>query len=99
MLVVHGGLFSRPGVTLDELRRLDRDREPPHGAGDLMMEALWSDPRAHAGVAPSQRGGNTISFGPDVTRRFLAANGLELVVRSHASDNKVSECSPVGLVR
>ena len=28
-LVVHGGLFSRDGVTLDDLRRIDRFREPP----------------------------------------------------------------------
>jgi serine/threonine-protein phosphatase 5 len=29
VFVVHGGLFSRDDVTLDELRRLDRFREPP----------------------------------------------------------------------
>lgn len=26
VLVVHGGLFSRDGVTLDEIRRIDRNR-------------------------------------------------------------------------
>ena len=29
VFVVHGGLFSRDDVTLDELRTLDRFREPP----------------------------------------------------------------------
>ena len=29
VFVVHGGLFSRDNVTLDELRAIDRFREPP----------------------------------------------------------------------
>ena len=29
VLVVHGGLFQRDGVTLDELAKIDRFREPP----------------------------------------------------------------------
>jgi hypothetical protein len=27
--VMHGGLFSRDGVTLDEIRKIDRNRQPP----------------------------------------------------------------------
>lgn len=27
--VMHGGLFSRDGVTIDELRLIDRNRQPP----------------------------------------------------------------------
>ena len=34
------------------------------------------------GRAPSKRGVG-VAFGPDVTRRFLADNGLDLLVRSH----------------
>ena len=29
VFVVHGGLFSRDGVTLDDLRKIDRFHEPP----------------------------------------------------------------------
>lgn len=29
VLVMHGGLFSRDGVTLDEIRGTDRNRQPP----------------------------------------------------------------------
>ena len=29
VFVVHGGLFSRDDVTLEELRKIDRCREPP----------------------------------------------------------------------
>lgn len=26
---MHGGLFSKDGVTLDDLRKIDRNRQPP----------------------------------------------------------------------
>ncbi|KAK9806971.1 hypothetical protein WJX72_009035 [[Myrmecia] bisecta] len=80
VLVVHGGLFSQDEVTLDDLRRIDRYREPPEEG--LMCELLWSDPQASEGRSPSKRGVG-VAFGPDVTRRFLAANKLDLLVRSH----------------
>ena len=47
-----------------------------------MVELLWSDPRPGLGRTPSPRGVG-VSFGEDVTRRFLEANGLSLLVRSH----------------
>ena len=80
VFVVHGGLFARDGVTLDDLRAVDRFREPPEEG--LMCEALWSDPQPEPGRAPSKRGVGC-QFGPDVTADFLKANGLSLVVRSH----------------
>lgn len=80
VFVVHGGLFSRDGVRLDELRKIDRLREPPESG--LMCEILWSDPCKENGRHPSKRGVG-LSFGPDVTERFLKDNGLEMLVRSH----------------
>ena len=80
VLVVHGGLFSRDGVMLDDLRAIDRFREPPDEG--LMCELLWSDPAPELGRAPSKRGVG-VAFGPDVTAAFLDANGLDLLVRSH----------------
>lgn len=77
--IVHGGLFSRDGVTIAELNELDRRREPDSG---LMSEMLWSDPQDMPGWGPSKRGIG-VAFGPDVTHRFLDANGLDIVVRSH----------------
>jgi len=29
VLVVHGGIFFQDGVTLDQIRKVDRFREPP----------------------------------------------------------------------
>ena len=80
VLVVHGGLFQRDGVTLAEIAAIDRFREPPEDG--LMSDMLWSDPQPFPGRGPSKRGMGQ-SFGPDVTERFLASNGLDLLIRSH----------------
>ncbi|XP_059484840.1 serine/threonine-protein phosphatase 5 [Neocloeon triangulifer] len=80
VLVMHGGLFSRDGVKLDELRQIERNRQPPEDG--LMCELLWSDPQPQEGRAPSKRGVG-VQFGPDVTHRFLKDNSLDYVVRSH----------------
>jgi len=77
---VHGGLSSDDGVTLDDVRTVARNREPPDSG--LMCDLLWSDPQAQGGRSPSKRGVG-LSFGPDVTRSFLATNDLDLVIRSH----------------
>jgi serine/threonine-protein phosphatase 5 len=47
-----------------------------------MCELLWSDPQPVMGRAQSKRGVG-MSFGPDVTKRFLEQNKLSLLVRSH----------------
>lgn len=57
---VHGGLFSKDGVTLDDIRAVDRNREPPDDG--LMCEMLWSDPGPLPGRQPSKRG-VAITFG------------------------------------
>lgn len=80
ILVMHGGLFSSDDVTLDDLRKIDRNRQPPDEG--LMCELLWSDPMPGSGRAPSKRGVG-IQFGPDITRKFLDHNGLDYIIRSH----------------
>ncbi|KAL9347749.1 hypothetical protein Peur_059115 [Populus x canadensis] len=80
VFVVHGGLFSVDGVKLSDIKAIDRFCEPPEEG--LMCELLWSDPQPFPGRGPSKRGVG-LSFGKDVTRRFLQDNNLDLVVRSH----------------
>jgi serine/threonine-protein phosphatase 5 len=80
VLVMHGGLFAQDGVKLDDIRKIDRFRQPPEQG--LMCEILWADPQAAVGRAPSKRGVG-LQFGPDVTDRFCVDNGLDMVVRSH----------------
>jgi len=80
VLVLHGGLFSREDVSLDDIRRIDRRCEPPDQG--VMCELLWSDPQPQNGRTPNPRG-VALCFGPDVTERFLHRNRLQLLVRSH----------------
>lgn len=45
------------------------------GFTGLMCEVLWSDPQPNLGRGPSKRGVG-LSFGPDITKRFLQDNNL-----------------------
>ncbi|TDH65242.1 uncharacterized protein CCR75_006060 [Bremia lactucae] len=80
VIVVHGGLFSDENVTLADIEKVDRNREPPESG--LMSDLMWSDPQPFHGRGPSKRGIG-LSFGPDVTKAFLEQNNLDLLVRSH----------------
>lgn len=96
LFVTHGGIGARSAsMSLDEIRQLDRFREPfsslskQGGAKeDALAELLWSDP---ADTMPGERFstnsprglGYGYSFGPEATMDFLASNNLELLVRSH----------------
>ncbi|XP_052902183.1 serine/threonine-protein phosphatase 5 [Anopheles moucheti] len=80
VLVMHGGLFSKDNVSLDDLRSIDRNCQPPEEG--LMCELLWSDPHPQPGRVPSKRGVG-IEFGPDVTEAFLKHNSLDYIIRSH----------------
>eukprot|EP01103_Thecamoeba_quadrilineata_P001673 TRINITY_DN11520_c0_g1_i1.p1 TRINITY_DN11520_c0_g1~~TRINITY_DN11520_c0_g1_i1.p1 ORF type:complete len:211 (+),score=36.43 TRINITY_DN11520_c0_g1_i1:73-633(+) len=80
VIVMHGGLFSNDNVTLEDINKVDRFREPPDEG--IMSEMLWSDPQPYPGRGPSKRGVGSM-FGPDVTNTFLKKNNLELLVRSH----------------
>ncbi|EGN99807.1 hypothetical protein SERLA73DRAFT_180021 [Serpula lacrymans var. lacrymans S7.3] len=79
--VVHGGLFSKDGVTLDDIRKIERVGRQP-GQEGLMCELLWTDPQEMPGRGPSKRGVG-IAFGPDVTRRWCTLNGVTGIIRSH----------------
>lgn len=84
VFVVHGGLSADDNLeppSLDEIRRIDRVRQPPEEGG-LMSDLLWADPHEAHGRIPSRRGVG-YSFGADITKRFLEKNGLSMVVRSH----------------
>lgn len=54
VLVMHGGLFSSDEVTIDDLRAVERNRQPPEEG--IMCELLWSDPQPQPGRSPSKRG-------------------------------------------
>ena len=81
-LTLHGGLFSDDKTSLDDIRKIDRFHQKQPGQSGLMMEMLWTDPQPTPGRGPSKRGVG-LQFGPDVTKAFCDANGLEAVIRSH----------------
>ncbi|XP_052744035.1 serine/threonine-protein phosphatase 5 [Bicyclus anynana] len=93
VLVMHGGLFSSDDVTLDDIRAVDRNKQPPEDG--IMCELLWSDPQFMAGRAPSKRGVGC-QFGPDVTANFLQKNGLDYIIRSHEVKNEGYEIAHDG---
>lgn len=80
VMVVHGGLCNQDKVTLEDIEKIKRNREPPDQG--LMSDLMWSDPQPFAGRGPSKRGIG-LSFGPDITKQFLEFNNLELLIRSH----------------
>jgi len=81
VFVCHGGLFSKDGVTLDDIRKIDRHCEPPDEG--IMTELLWSDPLSTGKGRQGSKRGIGVQFGSDVTQKFLEANDLELLIRSH----------------
>ncbi|KAL3875067.1 hypothetical protein ACJMK2_038005 [Sinanodonta woodiana] len=93
ILVMHGGLFRDDNVTLDDIRKVDRHRQPPEEG--VMCELLWSDPQPQCGRSQSKRGVGT-QFGPDVTKRFLQKNKLDYIIRSHEVKNDGYEVSHDG---
>ncbi|CAD7969359.1 unnamed protein product [Amoebophrya sp. A25] len=87
LLIIHGGLFRCPGVTLKHINRVNRLRacpEHPSSVGEwIFFDSLWADPNPTKTKGISKRGDDCFSFGSETTKRFLKENGLHMVVRSH----------------
>ena len=49
----------------------------------LATDVLWSDPVQEPGLGSNDSRGVGMLFGPDVTKRFLEAHNLRMIVRSH----------------
>jgi len=90
--VVHGGIPTKEGVTIQDIEKVDRNRDIPDDG--IMCDMLWADPQKGQGLAPSKRG-VSYQFGPDVTNKFLDLNGLSMLVRSHEvkMDGYEEECN------
>ncbi|XP_014670214.1 PREDICTED: serine/threonine-protein phosphatase 5-like [Priapulus caudatus] len=93
VLVMHGGLFKDDTTTLDDLRKIDRNRQPPDEG--MMCELLWSDPMEAPGRSSSKRGVG-IQFGSDITDSFLKKNNLDFIIRSHEVKDKGYEVTHNG---
>jgi diadenosine tetraphosphatase ApaH/serine/threonine PP2A family protein phosphatase len=92
ILVLHGGIGDGNWM-LKDLKEVQRPlSHSALQAESWLWNLLWSDPieddsdmasRKVFGAHPSPRSKSAVKFGWDVTQRFCAQNGLDLVVRSH----------------
>ena len=73
VFVTHGGLFSKDGIKLEDIRKTNRFKEP--GDEGIMCDCLWADPSDINGRQPSKRGISTM-FGPDITEKLCDNNDL-----------------------
>ncbi len=52
VLVMHGGLSRQDGVTLQDIRNIERGGQPDRDS--LMCDLLWSDPQVREFLFPLQ---------------------------------------------
>lgn len=83
-----GVLRREKQVTLAEIEQLDRVVEPNPMENPQVIDFLWSDPKGANGYGPSTRVPSVYTFGPDVVKRFLDANGLKYIIRSHETKSQ-----------
>ncbi|KWU44430.1 Metallo-dependent phosphatase [Rhodotorula sp. JG-1b] len=90
-LCIHGGLSPELN-TLDDLRSVNRFREPPtHG---LMCDILWADPLEEFGNEKNNEGfvhnhvrGCSYFFTYTAACQFLERNGLLSIIRAHEAQD------------
>ncbi|SCZ90101.1 BZ3500_MvSof-1268-A1-R1_Chr9g10709 [Microbotryum saponariae] len=90
-LCIHGGLSPELN-TLDDLRTVNRFREPPtHG---LMCDLLWADPLEEFGNEKNSDGfvhnhvrGCSYFFTYTAACQFLERNGLLAIIRAHEAQD------------
>jgi hypothetical protein len=78
--VCHGGLFSKDGVTLDEIRAINRIGKQP-GTDGLMCELLWTDPQENNGRGPSKRGKFEIDHFGEISGSQMSRRGYRVWTR------------------
>lgn len=90
-LCIHGGL-SPELQTLDDLRSIDRFREPP--TSGIMCDILWSDPIEDFGAEKTQDSfvhnhvrGCSYFFTYHAACQFLERNGLLSIIRAHEAQD------------
>ena len=106
VFVCHGGLISYPRdeeyiVSLQEISSIKRGCKNPYdrAESDPTHQLLWNDPIPDSNnLHTDQRVKRGIPFSVQVTKSFLAFNGLQLIVRSHQFKDKGYELIHEGKV-
>jgi len=82
----HGGIPQKL-TKIDEIDRFPKGEIDPEHPRALQL--VWNDPCEDIEeFAPSWRGGGAMLFGRLAFERFMALNGLELMIRSHEPQDK-----------
>ncbi|KAL4550811.1 hypothetical protein Ndes2526B_g08910 [Nannochloris sp. 'desiccata'] len=70
---------------LEDLRKASKGGLDPDGIGAsrLAADVQWSDPTKTPGFLENVARGIGMTFGPEITERFLRDNNLKLILRSH----------------
>jgi serine/threonine-protein phosphatase 5 len=71
--------------SLDDLRKASKGGLDPDGSGAsrLAADVQWSDPTTTPGFLENHTRGIGMTFGPEITEKFLRDNKLKLILRSH----------------
>eukprot|EP00930_Biecheleria_cincta_P028443 TRINITY_DN19856_c0_g1_i1.p1 TRINITY_DN19856_c0_g1~~TRINITY_DN19856_c0_g1_i1.p1 ORF type:complete len:450 (+),score=74.48 TRINITY_DN19856_c0_g1_i1:55-1350(+) len=78
-----GVLMRNNQVTLAQIEATNRICEPNPMEFPLVIDFLWGDPKGANGYGPSTRVPMVYTFGPDIAQKFLQANNLKYMIRSH----------------
>ncbi|XP_072159110.1 serine/threonine-protein phosphatase 5 isoform X3 [Bemisia tabaci] len=90
VLVTHGGMFPKKGVTLDDVKKVKRGCDPTNSGPDLLInDMLWSDwniPEACRNVTQVEKNQPNITsqIGPDESKSFCEANKIDYIIRNFA---------------
>lgn len=78
---MHGGIG--PELTkISQLMKVNRPLDMP--VKGIVTDLLWSDPaESQKGFSENKQRGIGSLFGPDALKKFLDANNLDLICRSH----------------
>jgi len=91
--LIHGDVFCAHGGVPMNMEKIDEIEDFRKGEADptslKALQLLWNDPCEDIDeFAPSWRGGGAMLFGRRAFRRFMNANGLALMIRSHEPQDK-----------
>lgn len=78
-----GVLMRKDQTSLSQIEAVDRVVEPNPMENPLVIDFLWGDPKGANGYGPSTRVPMVYTWGPDVAKKFLEANDLKYIIRSH----------------
>jgi len=94
ILCLHGGIGASLNY-ISDIELIERPLEIVHEAQtktqQIVMDILWSDPTDNddeMGIQPnlqrdSNNCGNIVKFGPDIVKKFLQQNNLNMIMRAH----------------